>query len=84
MKLMTIHAAKGLEFPVVFLWGFSEGIMPSSRTSTVEEMEEERRCCYVGMTRAKDLLILCHSQGTSEASTFRYPSRFFLSLTGIS
>ena len=80
MKLMTIHAAKGLEFPVVFLWGFSEGIMPSSRTSTVEEMEEERRCCYVGMTRAKDLLILCHSQGTSEASTFRYPSRFFFEL----
>ncbi len=80
MKLMTIHAAKGLEFPVVFVWGFTEGIMPSSRTSTVEEMEEERRVAYVAMTRAKDLLILLHSDGTSEAGTFRYPSRFFFEL----
>ena len=80
VSLMTIHAAKGLEFPVVFLWGVSEGIMPSSRTSTVEEMEEERRVAYVGMTRAEDLLVLMHSDGTGEGSAFRYPSRFFFEL----
>lgn len=80
VKLMTIHGAKGLEFPVVFIWGFSEGIMPSSRTSTVEEMEEERRVAYVAMTRAEDLLILMHAQGTNEGSSFRYPSRFFFEL----
>ncbi|MCI6529598.1 MAG: UvrD-helicase domain-containing protein [Mesosutterella sp.] len=80
MKLMTIHAAKGLEFPVVYVWGFSEGILPSARTSTVEEMEEERRVAYVAMTRAKDLLVLMHAQGTTEGSAFRYPSRFFFEL----
>lgn len=80
VKLMTIHGAKGLEFPVVFIWGFSEGILPSSRVTTVDAMEEERRVAYVGMTRAEDLLVLMHAQGTSDASSFRYPSRFFFEL----
>ncbi len=79
VKLMTIHAAKGLEFPVVFLVGLTEGIFPSSKT--VEErkkagLEEERRLCYVAITRARERLFLMDSEGFSENGIKKLPSRF--------
>jgi DNA helicase II / ATP-dependent DNA helicase PcrA len=62
VTLMTLHAAKGLEFAVVFIPGMEEGIFPHSRSLfAAEEMEEERRLCYVGMTRAKQQLVLLHA-----------------------
>ncbi len=56
VTLMTLHSAKGLEFPVVFMTGMEEGVFPSTHTETEAEMEEERRLCYVGMTRAREKL----------------------------
>lgn len=81
VTLMTLHAAKGLEFPLVFLCGMEEGLFPHSRTlMDPAQMEEERRLCYVGMTRAMDTLILTRARyrrrygnDMPEAST---PSRF--------
>ena len=79
VKLMTIHAAKGLEFPVVFTLGLSEGIFPSSKT--IEErkllgLEEERRLCYVAITRAEKQLYLMDSEGLSQNGIKKLPSRF--------
>jgi DNA helicase-2/ATP-dependent DNA helicase PcrA len=77
--LLTLHMAKGLEFPVVFITGLEEGILPHSRSQDdPEEMEEERRLCYVGITRAKERLYLIYAfrrtrWGTSDVSE---PSRF--------
>jgi DNA helicase-2/ATP-dependent DNA helicase PcrA len=81
ITLMTLHAAKGLEFPLVFLCGLEEGLFPHSRTLLeMDDIEEERRLCYVGMTRAMDTLVLSRAvyrrrYGTDlpEASV---PSRF--------
>lgn len=76
VKLMTIHTAKGMEFPVVFLCGLDEGIFPSRKTDTPEDMEEERRLAYVAMTRAKDNLFLSDCEGVTSDNLFKYPSRF--------
>lgn len=63
VTLMSLHAAKGLEFPLVFLAGMEEGLFPHSRTlNNPEELEEERRLCYVGMTRAMDALVLTRAR----------------------
>ncbi|HHT06227.1 MAG TPA: DNA helicase PcrA [Hydrogenispora sp.] len=79
ITLMTIHSAKGLEFPVVFLVGMEEGIFPHSRSLMDEaELEEERRLCYVGMTRARQRLYLSYAQMRTLYGNFQYqvPSRF--------
>lgn len=62
VTLMTLHAAKGLEFPVIFLVGLEEGLFPSSMAIERDEVEEERRLCYVGMTRAMQKLYMTHAR----------------------
>ncbi len=81
VTLMTLHAAKGLEFPVVFIPGMEEGIFPHSRAMYDQsELEEERRLCYVGMTRAKEELYLLHaSTRTLYGSAQHNPPARFLS-----
>ncbi|MDQ2924010.1 MAG: UvrD-helicase domain-containing protein [Acidobacteriota bacterium] len=81
VTLMTLHAAKGLEFPLVFLAGMEEGLFPHSRTLVdPTQMEEERRLCYVGMTRAMDTLILTRARYRrrygSDSPESSMPSRF--------
>lgn len=77
--LLTLHAAKGLEFPVVFMVGMDEGLLPHSRSlDDIEAMEEERRLCYVGMTRAMDQLYLIHTfrRVMAGQNNVSVPSRF--------
>ena len=80
VSLMTLHSAKGLEFPVVFLAGMEEGLFPHSRIfdSDKSELEEERRLCYVGMTRAREELILSFAESRAVFGQRNYsnPSRF--------
>ena len=80
VRLMTVHTAKGLEFPVVFLCGMNEGIFPSRKTRTKRGMEEERRLAFVAMTRAEDELYLTEAEGTNLDGTPRFPSRFILDI----
>ena len=80
VKLMTVHAAKGLEFPYVFLCGLNEGIFPSRKTKTEQAMEEERRLAFVAMTRAQKRLYLSAASGLNFDASVRYPSRFLLEL----
>ena len=79
VSLMTLHSAKGLEFPIVFLSGMEEGIFPHSRAfSNPDELEEERRLCYVGMTRAKRVLTMTYAKTRNLMGRFSHeiPSRF--------
>ena len=80
VKLMTVHAAKGLEFPYVFLCGMNEGVFPSRRTRTLPAMEEERRLAFVAMTRAEKRLYLTEAEGRNLDGSPRYPSRFVLDI----
>lgn len=79
VTLMTLHSAKGLEFPIVFLAGLEEGIFPHQRTFTsASELEEERRLMYVGVTRAEEILYLSSAKRRQVWGEFKYfnPSRF--------
>ncbi|HEX78695.1 MAG TPA: ATP-binding domain-containing protein, partial [Dehalococcoidia bacterium] len=79
VTLITLHQAKGLEFPVVFIVGLEEGILPHIRSfDDPAQMEEERRLCYVGVTRAKKLVYLLHAfrRNMMGGSTSNGPSRF--------
>ena len=93
LSLITLHAAKGLEFPIVFIAGLEEGLFPTGRAIDAEvgfnpnpaPMEEERRLAYVGMTRAKDRLYLSHAwqratRRSSSGSWMAEPSRFLLEI----
>jgi DNA helicase-2/ATP-dependent DNA helicase PcrA len=78
VTLMTLHNAKGLEFRAVFIIGMEEGIFPHSRSLEENTLEEERRLCYVGMTRAKERLCLTHASSRTLFGNRAYnlPSRF--------
>lgn len=83
VTLMTLHAAKGLEFPIVFMPGLEEGIFPHSRTQFSQaELEEERRLCYVGMTRAREQLTILHATSRLLYGTTSHnpPSRFIMDI----
>lgn len=80
--LMTIHSAKGLEFPNVFLTGMEEGLFPSGRCESDEDLEEERRLCYVAITRAKKKLYITNTERRTifGKTTINRPSRFMREL----
>jgi ATP-dependent DNA helicase UvrD/PcrA len=85
VTLMTLHSAKGLEFPVVFLIGLEDGVFPHVRSlGDPDELEEERRLCYVGLTRAEERLYLCHAWSRMMFGTtdYRPPSRFLDEIPG--
>ena len=80
VHLMTLHAAKGLEFPLVFMVGMEDGLFPHQRSveDAAGRLEEERRLCYVGMTRAREQLYLCYAEvrRMHGSENFCRPSRF--------
>ena len=87
VQLMTLHSSKGLEFPLVVITGMEEGLFPHSRSlsdgSSEDGLEEERRLCYVGITRAREQLILCHARLrhlSYGSTTYNQPSRFLSEL----
>lgn len=85
VTLMTLHAAKGLEFPIVFITGLEESILPHSRALYEQsEMEEERRLCYVGMTRARQELYLIYASSRMLYGSIQHnpPSRFLAEIDG--
>lgn len=87
ITLMTLHSAKGLEFPVVFIAGMEEGIFPHSNSLLdANQLEEERRLCYVGMTRAREELHLVHASTRLLHGRVMHnaPSRFLADVSGLS
>ena len=78
IQLMTLHSSKGLEFPIVFLVGLEENLFPSRMSIEEENLEEERRLCYVGITRARKKLYLSYAQMRRQYGSENYclPSRF--------
>lgn len=80
VKLMTVHAAKGLEFPYIMLCGMNEGVFPSRKIKDLLGMEEERRLAFVAMTRAEKGLYLFGAEGYNFDGSPRYPSRFILDI----
>ncbi len=80
VKMMTVHTAKGLEFPYVFQCGLMEGVFPSKKTLTQEGMEEERRLAFVSFTRAEKALYLSDAEGRNLDGSYRYPSRFIFNV----
>jgi DNA helicase-2/ATP-dependent DNA helicase PcrA len=83
VQLMTMHSAKGLEFPLVFIAGLEEGMFPSQQSQEdISRLEEERRLCYVGMTRAMNKLYLCHAESRRLYGQEKHhqPSRFLKEL----
>ena len=80
VQLMTLHSAKGLEFPMVIITGLEEGLCPHERSlGTQNDLEEERRLCYVGITRAEERLVLCHAEARNRgysSSVYHARSRF--------
>ena len=85
VQLMTLHSAKGLEFPLVFLAGLEEGLFPSGRSLEEEgRLEEERRLAYVGITRARQRLVLSHAETRRLHGQDHYamPSRFLREIPG--
>ena len=80
VRLMTIHTAKGLEFPVVFIVGLNENMFPSQKVDSIKAMEEERRLAFVALTRAQKRLYLSEAEGFSKHAGGRYPSRFIFDI----
>ncbi|TAN02892.1 MAG: DNA helicase II [Rhodanobacteraceae bacterium] len=79
VQLMTLHSAKGLEFPIVFLVGMEDGLFPTQRSvEDPSRLEEERRLAYVGITRARERLVLCYAESRRQygSETLQRPSRF--------
>ena len=80
VRLMTVHSAKGLEFPNVFLCGMNENIFPSKKTDNQAAMEEERRLAFVAVTRAQEKLFITEAEGQNHGDGFRFPSRFIFDI----
>ncbi len=86
VTLMTLHSAKGLEYPIVFMTGMEEGLFPHSRSGAGgEDLDEERRLCYVGMTRAMEKLYLSHARRRRMYGSWQFnpPSRFLDELPAV-
>ncbi len=80
VRLMTIHTANGLEFPVVFIGGLYENMFPSQKVDSLKAMEEERRLAFVAVTRAQKRLYLSEAEGFTNRAGGRYPSRFIFDI----